>query len=201
MRMDLSGQVALLHGEETDVGSEVARRLAAAGAHLASGAAQDARREFGRLDMAVNCTPLADPTSGPVAEMAGESPAFRFSARFLREAAVSMRGQAGGRIVSVVGIGGTVVRRNEGLRSAAMAGIANLTRTTALELASDGILVNAVACGPGEDAVSHIPIGRTLSPGSVANAVMFLLAPAAGYVTGHVLVVDGGFSAGYVRNF
>ncbi|MBV8914121.1 MAG: SDR family oxidoreductase [Acetobacteraceae bacterium] len=201
MRTDLTGQVALLNGAETEVGAQVARRLADAGAQIAAGLAYDARQEFGRLDMAVNCVPLADRSAGPVADMAGNSPALRLAARFLREAATAMRGQGSGRIVTAAGIGAIVVRRDEGARSAAMAGIASLTRTAALEFASDNVLVNAVAAGPGEDAVAHIPIGRPVSPASVANAIMFLLAPAASYVTGHLLVVDGGFSAGYVRNF
>jgi len=195
VRADLSGQVALLHGAETEVGAEVSRRLAAAGAQLASGTAHDALQRFGRLDMVANCEPLGDRSDG------ADSPVFQAAARLLREAAAAMRGQGSGRIVTAIGIGANVVRRNEGARSAAMAGIASLTRTSALELAADGILVNAVAAGPGADAVSHIPIGRPPSAGSIANAVLFLLAPAASYVTGHVLVVDGGFSAGYVRNF
>jgi NAD(P)-dependent dehydrogenase (short-subunit alcohol dehydrogenase family) len=190
MRVDLSGQVALVAGADTIIGQEIGRRLAASGAQLATFSPQAALQRFGRLDMVVNCEPIA-----------AADPVVADAARLLQESAAEMQAQGSGRMVTVIGIGANVVRRNEGARSAAMAAIASLTRTAAIELAASGILVNAVAVGPGEDALDHIPTGRPPSPGAIANAALFLLAPAASYITGHVLVVDGGFSAGYVRNF
>lgn len=206
MRVDLQGQVALLFGGDTAVGSEVARRLSESGAQLASGSARQAQERFGRLDMVVNCAPLAPAEGGAVAELADELPGFAAAANVLRDAAATMRAQGSGRIVTAIGIGATVVRRDEGAVSAAMAAIASLTRTAALELGRHGVLVNAVAAGPGESALGYVPLGYVPvgclpSPAAIANAILFLLAPAASYVTGHVLVVDGGFSAGYVRNF
>jgi len=194
VRADLTGQVALVVGADTPVGAALARVLAANGAQLASGRADDARQAFGHIDMVVNCAPYA-------ASETESGDALAAAARLLREAGEMMRAQGSGRIVTVVGIGANVVRRNEGARSAAMAGIASLTRTAALELATHGVRVNAVAVGPGEDAIAHIPLGRAPTPEVIANAALFLLAPASSYVTGHVLVADGGFSAGYVRNF
>jgi 3-oxoacyl-[acyl-carrier protein] reductase len=92
---------------------------------------------------------------------------------------------------------------------AAKAGVVQMTKTLAVSWARDGIRVNAVA--PGliasnmtapmleldelmEPILARTPIGRVGTPEDVAPAVLFLASPAARYVTGHTLVVDGGFS-------
>ena len=94
--------------------------------------------------------------------------------------------------------------------SAAKAGLIGMTRTLCLELAADGITVNAVAPGPvatelfdrghppGSDkrqrVIDSIPVRRVGSPDDVARAVVFLLAPESSYVTGQTLFVCGGTS-------
>jgi len=96
--------------------------------------------------------------------------------------------------------------------AAAKAGVMSMTQTLAVEWASHGIRVNAVAPGPIEspgaakqlwntpDAVERItnliPLGRWGSPEEIADAVVFLAAPQSGFITGEVLTVDGGARLG-----
>jgi 3-oxoacyl-[acyl-carrier protein] reductase len=92
--------------------------------------------------------------------------------------------------------------------ASAKAGLVTLTGNLARAWVGDGIRVNAVAPGVIDTAmtapmaalpelldaeVAHIPMGRLGSPAEVVGAVLFLCSGAAGYITGHTLVVDGGY--------
>lgn len=105
-------------------------------------------------------------------------------------------------ITSVVGISGNGGQTNY---SASKAGMIGLTKSLAKEIASRGVTVNAVAPGfigtdmtsdladdVKETAISHIPLGRMGEPADIAKAVAFLASDDAKYITGQVLVVDGG---------
>ncbi|MBE7025560.1 MAG: SDR family oxidoreductase [Ruminococcaceae bacterium] len=123
----------------------------------------------------------------------------------------------GGAIINISSIVGLVPLRNQCSFAAAKAAVINLTKAMALEMAEKHIRVNAIAPGTVGIAVtnelwkdnsamagllSHIPQGRQGRPEEIANAVLFMASDAASYITGTVLPVDGGWTAGgFARNF
>jgi 3-oxoacyl-[acyl-carrier protein] reductase len=138
-----------------------------------------------------------------------------------RAAARVMRSQGAGRIINIASIVGLVPLRLQCAFVAAKAGVVNLTRAMALELGPHGILVNGIAPGSTltegtkqlfyaeggkfRDAVQrmldHVPLGRPATADEIAVAALFLADPENSYVNGHVLTVDGGWTAGYTRDF
>lgn len=128
-----------------------------------------------------------------------------------QRAAERMRAQAGGRIVAVTSYGSQRAFPLYGAIGADKAAVESWVRHLAAELGTDGITVNAVNGGlidtdslhyfydhagvPGLDAMTtRIPLGRLGTADDIAAAVRFLASPAAGYITGHTLVVDGGLT-------
>jgi 3-oxoacyl-[acyl-carrier protein] reductase len=117
----------------------------------------------------------------------------------------------GGSIINVTSRAGLAGNPGRAPYSAAKAAVNNLSRTLAGELAPDGIRVNAVApgltatplaaaflVGHPEEAqrmLDQIPLARFAKSEEIARPVTFLLSPAASMITGHILVVDGGWSA------
>jgi len=117
----------------------------------------------------------------------------------------TMLGQRGGRIVNVASLSALMAPLGQTNYAAAKAGIVALTQSLAKEVARAGITVNAVCPGyietealAGMDpeqrkaAARGIPMRRFGKPAEVAAAVVFLACPAASYVTGSVLKIDGG---------
>lgn len=139
-----------------------------------------------------------------------------------RAAVPALLASGGGRVVNISSIAGLVPLRLQSAFVAAKAGVVNLTKSMALELGPQGVLVNAVAPGStltkgteklfyGDDGVynekaqsllAHIPLGRPGRVEEIAAAVLFLVAPEASYVNGAILTVDGGWTAGgYTRDW
>jgi len=107
-----------------------------------------------------------------------------------------------GRIVNVASVTGPVVSNpRSSFYSAAKAGMVGLTRSVALDVGRKGITVNAVLpgwvlTGSSTEAENvggrHTPIGRSGTPGEIAELVAFLASEAASYITGEAVVIDGG---------
>ncbi|MEN3274380.1 MAG: hypothetical protein V7631_170 [Massilia sp.] len=129
----------------------------------------------------------------------------------IQAALPAMRASGQGRIVNMSSRAG-LGKAERIVYSATKAGLIGLTRTLALELGADGITVNAVAPGPiatelfrksnpegapqTKRILDSIVVGRLGTPGDVARAAMFFLAPDNGFVTGQVLYVCGGTTLG-----
>jgi 3-oxoacyl-[acyl-carrier protein] reductase len=110
-----------------------------------------------------------------------------------------------GRIINVSSVVGRTGQAGQANYSASKAGLIGFTRSMAREVASRSVTVNAVAPGYIETAMTsvledkqreafltHIPLGRAGTDEEVAHAVAFLASPQAGYITGHVLDINGG---------
>jgi 3-oxoacyl-[acyl-carrier protein] reductase len=111
----------------------------------------------------------------------------------------------GGRIINISSVVGITGNKGQTNYAASKAGLIGMTKSVARELASRGILVNAVAPGyidtdmtaelpeaAREALLTQIALGRLGKPEDIASVVRFLAGPGAAYITGQVLVVDGG---------
>lgn len=125
----------------------------------------------------------------------------------MRAVCRGMMRRRSGRIINISSVVGLTGNRGQANYAASKAGLVGLTKSVAKELASRGVLVNAVAPGfietdmtedlaaEARDTLSDdIPLGRLGTPEDVAGVVRFLAAEASSYITGQVLVVDGGMS-------
>ena len=173
---------------------------------------------FGRLDAAFNnAGTLGElaPTDDTSAEVFDRVIAVNLRGVWLclrEELRQMLRQETGGAIVNCSSVAGLVGLAGVPAYSASKHGVIGLTRTAALEYAQQKIRVNAVCPGPvetpmlehlmsgmpgGRESVLAIePVGRMGAPEEIAAAVLWLCSPAASFVTGQAIAVDGGWTVG-----
>nr|WP_063570952.1 SDR family oxidoreductase [Luteibacter rhizovicinus] len=179
---------------------------------LAKRAVERAVVEFGRLDMAYNNAGILGPMC-PMVEETGEgydavnAVNLRGVWTFMKHELIHMKKQGSGAIVNCSSLGGLVGLPGRAAYHATKHGVIGLTKSAALDVAAEGIRVNAICPGcidtPMGDGIDpdamkaflkEQPIGRAGRPEEIAAAVLWLCSPASSFVLGVALPVDGGFT-------
>jgi len=171
---------------------------------------------FGRLDVAVN-TAGTEGKPGPVTEQTAETYAATFDTNVLgtllsmkHELSV-MQPQRSGSIINISSTYGHEGGAGASVYVGSKHAVEGMTKSAALEAASSGVRINAVAPGPIETGMLNrftgtaerkaallktVPLGRVGDPAEIARAAVFLASEKASFITGQILTVDGGKTAG-----
>ena len=175
-----------------------------------TGAVGRAVEAFGRLDAALNNAGVPGPYV-PLDEYSEEDFMRILEVdlvgvwRCMRAEIRHMRARGTGAIVNTSSMLGAAAMPDNGAYVAAKHGVHGLTRAAALELGGTGIRVNAIAPGVtrtgmtsavSDELLRTVPLGRVAEPEEIAAAAVWLCSPGASYITGSVLVADGGWLAG-----
>jgi 3-oxoacyl-[acyl-carrier protein] reductase len=171
--------------------------------------ADEVVKEFGRIDILVNNAGIT--RDALLMRMTEEEwdlvldTNLKGTFNYCRAVSKHMIGQRQGKIINISSVVGLIGNPGQVNYSASKAGIIGLTKTLAKELASRNIQVNVVAPGfvetgmtaklsprQREALLALIPMKRTAEPEEIAGVVVFMASPAARYITGQVLCVDGG---------
>src|SRR6266480_933273 len=194
---DLTGKAAIVTGGAMGIGQGIALRLAEAGA-------------------AVMLTDInleaADNTVNQIRSKGGKAEAINADASSVADARRTVQEMMneghGGKIINIASIDALHPTGNLVHYDASKGGVVMVTKALALEFGPHNITVNAIAPGaiqtPGADGsaitdeiiqslIARIPLGRMGAPDDIARVVLFLASEASNYMTGSLLVVDGGF--------
>jgi NAD(P)-dependent dehydrogenase (short-subunit alcohol dehydrogenase family) len=171
---------------------------------------------FGRLDVAVN-NAGTEGKPGPVTEQTAKSYAATFDTNVLgvllsmKHEVRVMQGQGSGSIVNISSTYGHEGAAGASVYAGSKHAVEGITRSVAREIAPSGIRVNGVAPGPTDTGMltrftgtpqnkaalaTTVPMGRLGLSEELANAIVFIASDEASFITGHVLNVDGGKTAG-----
>jgi NAD(P)-dependent dehydrogenase (short-subunit alcohol dehydrogenase family) len=171
---------------------------------------------FGRLDVAVN-NAGTEGRPGPITDQTAESYAATFDTNVLgtllsvKHELRVMQAQGSGSIINISSTYGHEGGAGASVYVASKHAVEGMTKSAALEAASSGVRVNAVAPGPIETGMldrftgtserkaallQTVPLGRVGDPADIARAAVFLASEDASFITGQVLTVDGGKTAG-----
>ncbi|WP_158809515.1 SDR family NAD(P)-dependent oxidoreductase [Beijerinckia sp. L45] len=220
------GYKVVVSGRRDDAGTALAGELQALGAEaefIRSDVRHDddvrdlvdrTVSRFGRLDVAVN-NAGTEGTPGPITAQTAESYAATFETNVLgtilsmKHELRVMQAQGSGAIVNISSTYGHRGAGGASVYAASKHAVEGLTKSVAMEVAASGVRVNAVAPGPvatgmldrftGGDTgkmAAGLPLKRLGTPDEIAAAILFAASPAASFMTGDILSVDGGKAAG-----
>ena len=171
---------------------------------------------FGRIDAAVNAAGT-EGRPGPVTEQTTESYAATFDTNVLgvllsmKHELRVMQAQGSGSIINISSTYGHEGGAGASVYVGSKHAVEGMTKSAALEAASSGVRINAVAPGPIETGMLNrftgtaerkaallktVPLGRVGDPADIARAAVFLASEKASFITGQILTVDGGKTAG-----